>query len=129
MIRSLQACRCFAALLVVLHHTSRSDQAKTLPDWRGTLPLPEPLGRGESVGLNLSLQDVDVAKPLGHIDWHGYSAAALFTGPKCFAPDRVLASLRPRCRGIGSDCTRCRLDAAMAPEPPPGASSTIGSLR
>jgi hypothetical protein len=64
---------------VVLHHANRSEQAKTLPDWRGTLALPQPLGRGEAVGLNLSLQGVDVSKPLNHIDWHGYSAAALFT--------------------------------------------------
>lgn len=64
---------------VVLHHASRAEQAKTLPDWRGSLHLPAPLERGEAVGLNLWLQGVDVPKPLSHIDWHGYSAAALFT--------------------------------------------------
>src|SRR5204863_508481 len=63
----------------VLHHAGRSEQAKTLPDWRGTLPLPDPVVRGEAVGLNLTLRDVEVPRPLATIDWHGYSAAALFT--------------------------------------------------
>jgi serine/threonine protein kinase len=67
-----------ATIQVVLHHTDRADQAKTLPDWRGTLPLPEPLDRGEAVGLNLWLQGAEMPKPLATIDWHGYSAAALF---------------------------------------------------
>jgi serine/threonine protein kinase len=64
---------------VVLHHTNRAEQARTLPDWRGTVFLPTPLGHGEAVGLNLSLKDVDVPRPLSHIDWNGFSAAALFT--------------------------------------------------
>jgi serine/threonine protein kinase len=64
---------------VVLHHTNRSEQARTLPDWRGTVVLSTPLGHGAAVGLNLSLIDVDVPRPLSHIDWNGYSAAALFT--------------------------------------------------
>jgi hypothetical protein len=64
---------------VVLHDAGRSAQARTLPDWRGTLPLPHPIVRGEAVGLNLFLEDVEVPKPLTTIEWHGYSAAALFT--------------------------------------------------
>jgi hypothetical protein len=64
---------------VVLHNSDRSAQAKTLPDWRGTQPIPEQLGRGESVGLHLRLQGVDVPKPLATVEWNGYSAAALFT--------------------------------------------------
>jgi hypothetical protein len=64
---------------VVLHHTNRSEQARTLPDWRGTIFLPTPLGHGAAIGLNLSLTDVEVPRPLSHIDWNGYSAAALFT--------------------------------------------------
>jgi serine/threonine protein kinase len=64
---------------VVLHHADRSEQARTLPDWRGTLPLPEPVERGESVGLRLGLPEADVPRPLATIEWHGYSSAALFT--------------------------------------------------
>jgi hypothetical protein len=64
---------------VVLHHTDRSAQAKTLPDWRGTQPVPDRLGRGEAVGMQLRLQGVEVPKPLATIEWNGYSAAALFT--------------------------------------------------
>jgi serine/threonine protein kinase len=64
---------------VVLHHSDRSAQAKTLPDWRGTQPVPHPLAKGESVGLHLRLQGVEVPKPLATIEWNGYSAAALFT--------------------------------------------------
>ncbi len=64
---------------VVLHHTDRSAQARTLPDWRGTQPVPDQLGHGESVGMQLRLQGVEVPKPLATIEWNGYSAAALFT--------------------------------------------------
>ena len=64
---------------VVLHHSDRSAQARTLPDWRGTQDVPERLGRGESVGMQLRLQGVEVPKALATIEWNGYSAAALFT--------------------------------------------------
>jgi serine/threonine-protein kinase len=64
---------------VVLHHRDRAEQAKTLPDWRGTQPIPDPLGPGEAIGLQLRLHDVDLPRPLATIDWNGYSAAALFT--------------------------------------------------
>jgi serine/threonine protein kinase len=64
---------------VVLHHSDRSAQAKTLPDWRGTQPVPEALGQGDAIGLHLRLHGVEVPKPLATIEWNGYSAAALFT--------------------------------------------------
>ena len=64
---------------VVLHHSDRSAQAKTLPDWRGTQPVPDAVARGGAVGLHLRLQGVEVPKPLATIEWNGYSAAALFT--------------------------------------------------
>jgi serine/threonine protein kinase len=64
---------------VVLHHRDRADQAKTLPDWRGTQPVPDPLDRGEAIGLQLRLNGVELPRPLATIDWNGYSAAALFT--------------------------------------------------
>ena len=64
---------------VVMHHGNRSEQARTLPDWRGTLPLPDPLDRGEMVGMQLRVRGLDMPRPLATIDWQGYSAAALFT--------------------------------------------------
>jgi serine/threonine protein kinase len=64
---------------VVLHHRDRADQAKSLPDWRGTQPVPDPLDLGDAIGLQLRLESVDVPRPLATIDWNGYSAAALFT--------------------------------------------------
>ncbi len=64
---------------VVVHHTDRAEQARTLPDWRGTLVVPDAVVRGGSIGLNLFLDHVDVPKPLTAVEWHGFSAAALFT--------------------------------------------------
>jgi serine/threonine protein kinase len=64
---------------VVLHRADRSEQARSLPDWRGTQHVPESLGRGESVGMQLRLQDAEVLKPLATIEWNGYSSAALYT--------------------------------------------------
>jgi serine/threonine-protein kinase len=64
---------------VVLHHRDRIDQAKSLPDWRGTQSVPDPLGLGDAIGLQLRLESVDVPRPLATIDWNGFSAAALFT--------------------------------------------------
>ena len=40
--------------------------------------MPESLDRGESVGMQLRLQDVEVPKPLATIEWNGYSSAALY---------------------------------------------------
>jgi serine/threonine protein kinase len=68
-----------ATIQVVLHHSDRSEQAKTLPDWRGTVAVPARLGRGEAIGLQLRMNGVETPKPLATIDWNGYSAAALFT--------------------------------------------------
>jgi serine/threonine protein kinase len=77
---------------VVLHHGDRSDQARTLTDWRGTIPLPDPLERGESVGMQLRVRGAEVQRPLTTIDWHGYSSAALYTlrVPQDWTPGRAL---------------------------------------
>jgi serine/threonine-protein kinase len=77
---------------VVLHLGNRSEQARTLPDWRGTLPLPDPLERGESIGMQLRIRGVDVPRPLMTIEWHGFSAAALYTlqVPSDWTPGRSL---------------------------------------
>jgi serine/threonine protein kinase len=68
-----------ATVQVVLHHADRSAQAKSLPDWRGTVAMPEPLERGEGIGLQLRMPGVETLKPLATIEWNGYSAAALLT--------------------------------------------------
>jgi serine/threonine-protein kinase len=77
---------------VVLHHAERSEQARTLPDWRGTQNIPNRVERGETVGLHLALQGVEVAKPTGQIVWAGLSAAALFSVrvPLDWVPGRPL---------------------------------------
>jgi serine/threonine-protein kinase len=64
---------------VVLHHADRSEQAHTLPDWRGTEVLPGRIEHGETVGVYLALQGAGVPKPTGQIQWTGLSAAALIS--------------------------------------------------
>ncbi|MFO0810160.1 MAG: protein kinase [Gemmataceae bacterium] len=66
------------AVQVVVHHTGRSEQAKTLPDWRGTQEVPGMVERGAPVGLHLAFEGPDVAKPLAHVEWKGLSVATLF---------------------------------------------------
>lgn len=77
---------------VVLHHGNRSEQARTLADWRGTIPIPDALDRGESVGMQLRLRGIDISRPLTTIEWHGFSSAALFTVqvPADWKPGRSL---------------------------------------
>jgi serine/threonine-protein kinase len=67
-----------ATIQVVLHHRHRAEQAKTLADWRGTQPLPDPLERGQAIGMHLGMPGVEVPKPQATIDWNGLSAATLF---------------------------------------------------
>ncbi len=76
-------------LQVVVHHADRAGQARTLPDWRGTQAIPTPVERGEPIGLHLSLQHLDVRKPLGRVQWSGLSVATTFSVeiPKDWSPD------------------------------------------
>src|SRR5205085_2018752 len=55
------------ALQVVVHHAKRAEQAKALPDWRGTAVVPGQLERGELLGLHMTVQDVEVSRPLGQV--------------------------------------------------------------
>lgn len=68
-----------ATVQVVVHHTSRSEQARTLPDWRGTQELPQSIERGDSLGFNLTVRELEIGKPLGQVAWNGFSTATMFT--------------------------------------------------
>jgi serine/threonine-protein kinase len=80
------------SIQVVVHHTDRSEQARSLPDWRGTQVIPGPIDRGEAVGLHLALPEAEVLRPLGQVEWTGLSAAALFSArvPPDWPPGRPL---------------------------------------
>ena len=66
------------AVQVVAHHASRSEQARLLPDWRGSEPMPVAVERGGVIGLHLELDGAAVEKPLAELEWKGLSSATLF---------------------------------------------------
>jgi hypothetical protein len=65
-------------LQVILHDVSRTDQAKALPDWRGSVAIASPLERGASVDLHVEIQEFTITKPLQQVKWAGFSAATIF---------------------------------------------------
>jgi len=63
----------------VIHDANRTDQAKALPDWRGSVTLTTLLPRGATVDLHVSFQEIEISKPLLQVKWSGFSAAAVFS--------------------------------------------------
>lgn len=68
-----------AAVQVVVHTASRTSQAQSLPDWRGTESVGPRVGRGAAIGLHLSLQKISLGRPMQTMNWGGYSGATLFS--------------------------------------------------
>jgi serine/threonine protein kinase len=65
-------------LQAVIHSAARTAQAQTLPDWRGSAALARAIKRGSSVDVHIAVQEITMTKPVQHVKWSGFSAAAIF---------------------------------------------------
>jgi serine/threonine protein kinase len=63
-------------LQAVIHDANRTDQAKALPDWRGSVMLTLP--RGATVDLHVTFPAITISKPVQQVKWSGFSTAAVF---------------------------------------------------
>ena len=68
-----------AAFQVVVHTASRTEQAHSLPGWRGTEQAGPRVRRGAAVGLHLALHKITLGRPMQTVSWGGYSSATIFS--------------------------------------------------
>jgi len=65
-------------LQAVVHSAARTAQAHSLPDWRGSALLSQPIKRGSIVDVHVAVQEITITKPLQQVKWAGFSAATIF---------------------------------------------------